>query len=107
MILLPALESELIDLNALTVDEPESNELTARFRNVPAQHWHNLEDWAQDTGDLDASQRAVVSSLARHANRNVPPSRKQLETGMLALEQAMIMGFNPDAPLESDAILLD
>ena len=81
--------------------------MAARFRSVPAQHWHNLEDWAQDTGDLDASQQAVVSSLARHANRNVSPSRKQLETGILALEQATIMGFNPDALLESQEILLD
>jgi hypothetical protein len=97
-----SLRAELVDPTLTDDNESESElgELAMQFRSIPVQHWQNLEVWARETGDLDASQRAIVSSLTRLADRNALPSRKQFEAGVLALENAIVMGFNPNADLE-------
>jgi hypothetical protein len=95
------LESELVDAATLANDNREdaTDDLSARFRQIPVSRWQNLEIWAHEVGELDATQQSFVSMLARHAERNTPPSEKQLEAGILALKEAVALGFNPDAEL--------
>lgn len=102
----PDFEAELLDHDhdpdADNESNAESDELAQRFRRIPTQHWQNLEEWARELGNLDATQRATLSSLARTASRGTLPTERQFEAGTKVLEQASLMGFNPEAWADSE-----
>lgn len=79
-----ALERELAEDDAPTA---------AAASDLSASDWHDLEAWADDTGMLDTTQRAVVRDLRKAAEHGYTPAGKQLRHGSIILEWARQQGF--------------
>ncbi len=74
-------------------DTPEEQEVIARARQVRAETWFEVSNWAKETGNLQSWQRGIAYSLGRLAGQGKSPSRKQATQGLLLLEEAERLGY--------------
>ena len=74
-------------------DTPEEQEVIARAREVGAETWFEVSNWAKETGNLQSWQRGIAYSLGRLAGQGRAPSRRQAKQGLLLLEEAERLGY--------------
>ncbi|KQZ67105.1 AIPR family protein [Nocardioides sp. Root151] len=62
-------------------------------KQVPADTWFQISQWAKETGNMQAWQRGLAFSLGRIASSDKEPSRKQANQGQKIFEEATRLGF--------------
>jgi hypothetical protein len=67
----------------------------ARVAAVDADTWFALSNWARETDSLQPWQRGLAYSMGRLAGRGSEPSAKQARQGVIMLEEAAGLGFQP------------
>ena len=60
---------------------------------ISSETWFRLSHWAAATGELQSWQRSLAYSLGQRAAANTAPTLKQATQGLLALEEALRLGF--------------
>lgn len=88
----PQAAAQKQEIAALTEEEQA---VIARAAAVPSTTWFEMSGWAKATHNLLPWQRALSYSLGRIADGGHQPSFKQAKQGLIALEKARGLGFQP------------
>lgn len=77
------------------IDSPDLIDLQiiVRVKEVPAETWFQLAQWAKETGNLQVWQQSLAFKLGKLAINKKNPSRRQANEGFKILKEAKQRGF--------------
>lgn len=78
----------------------EESEDIKFIASMPSQFWFDVAQWAKETGNMQAWQRALAFSLGNLAKRGREPSRKQALHGKSIISEAKRLGFRATADID-------